>query len=277
MPPVHACDAHVHVYGDPARYPLAEHRRYTPAFAPREQLEEVHETLGFERCVVVHPGVFKEHDVTLDVLRANPGRYRGVAVLRPTVRDEVLDEMHAAGVRGVRIHLTGSQGPTMHSSRSGFDDVLRLAPRLGKRGWHVQVSIETIYLAEWLPRLLGLELDLVVDHMGRPRVDDGTGAPEFTALCDLLRSGRAWCKLSGADRFSKTGAPYDDAVPFARALIAANPERVVWGSDWPHANHDSATMPDDGVLVDLIPKYAPDPATQQKLLVDNPAKLYGFD
>ena len=266
----------MHVYGDPARYPLAEHRRYTPAFAPREQLEELHQLLGFQRCVVVHPGVFKEHDVTLDVLRANPKRYRGVAVLRPSARDEVIDDMHAAGVRGVRIHLSGTKGPAVHTSRSGYDDVLRLSPRLAKRGWHVQVSVETIYLQEWTPRLLELGMDLVIDHMGRPQVEAGVESPDFERLCELLRSGRAWCKLSGADRFSKTGTPYDDAVPFARALIAANPDRVVWGSDWPHANHEVATMPDDGVLVDLIPKYAPDAESQQKLLVDNPAKLYGF-
>ncbi len=276
QPPANACDAHVHVYGDPARYPMLGERSFTP---PPGQglaaLDRLHRALGFARSVVVQSSG-QGADILLDTLRAQPARLRGVAVLKGDVTDRLLAELHEAGVRGMRVNLFQRGGQNVYRGGAGFADLEAIAPRVKRYGWHVQAWLDANDLPHWAPSLLGLGLDIVVDHMGRITTDRGVDSPGFAHLCGLLRDGRVWCKLSGADRISVAGPPYADAIPYARALLAANRDRVVWGTDWPHVNYFEGPVPVDSELVDLLPEIAPDAADQQRLLVDNPTELYGF-
>ena len=276
VPPPDACDAHVHVFGNPARYPYAAERSFTP---PPGQtlaaLDDLHRTLGFARSVIVQSGV-QSPAVMLDALRAEPDRLRGVAVLKGDVSDAELQELHEAGVRGVRVNLFQRGGVQVYRGGTGFADLEAIAPRVKRFGWHIQAWLDADHLAHWAPRLLGLGLDVVVDHMGRITTDRGVGSPGFQHLCTLLQEGRVWCKLSGADRISVAGAPYRDAMPYAEALLQANPGRVVWGTDWPHVNYYDRPVPSDTGLVELLPLIAPDQADRQRLLVDNPGQLYGY-
>lgn len=275
-PPPGACDAHVHVFGNPALHPYAPDRSFTPA--PGQTLAalgRLHETLGFGRSVIVQSGV-QSPTVMLDALRAQPDRLRGVAVLKGDVTDHALQELHEAGVRGVRVNLFQRGGQQVYRGGAGFADVEAIAPRVKRFGWHIQAWLDAEDLPHWAPRLLGLGLDIVVDHMGRITTDRGTDSPGFAFLCALLRQGRTWCKLSGADRISVAGSPFADAVPYARALLDANAGQVVWGTDWPHVNYFDTPVPLDTTLVDLLPDYAPEAGQRQRLLLDNPNRLYGF-
>lgn len=278
-PPPDACDAHVHVFDDPQAHPYEAERSFTPPPGlTRADLDALHARLGFARCVIVQTGVQGlDHRLLIDALRAAPRRFRGVAVLRGGASDRDLDALHEAGVRGIRINLFRRAGRQVYHGGAGFADLEALAPRLKRRGWHVQAWLDANDLAAWAPQLLAFGLEVVVDHMGRITTDRGVDSPGFATLCALLRGSQVWCKLSGADRISVAGSPFADAVPYAQALIAANPNRVVWGTDWPHVNYFDTRVPDDGTLVDLIPHYAPDAAAQRRLLVDNPAELYRFD
>ncbi len=277
VPPRGACDAHVHVFGDPARHPYEEERSFTPppGLSPAE-LDKLHRLLGFDRSVIVQTGI-QSPDVMLEALRAEPNRLRGVAVLKGDTTDRRLAELHEAGVRGIRINLFQRAGVHVYRGGARFEDLEALAPRIKRYGWHVQAWLDASDLPYWAPKLLAFGLDIVVDHMGRITTDRGVDSPGFARLCELLRDGRVWCKLSGADRISVAGAPFTDAVPYARALLSANAHRVVWGTDWPHVNYFDSPVPKDSVLVDLIPAFASDPQDQQRLLVANPAELYGFD
>ena len=276
VPPPDACDAHVHVFGDPDRYPYGAERSFTP---PPGQglaaLDALHGALGFARSVIVQSGI-QGPAVMLDALRAEPDRLRGVAVLKGDVSDAVLQELHEAGVRGVRVNLFQRGGSQVYRGGTSFADLEAIAPRVKQYGWHIQAWLDADHLEQWAPRLLGLGLDIVVDHMGRITTDRGVDSPGFQHLCTLLRTGRVWCKLSGADRISVAGAPYIDAVPYARALLDANRDQVVWGTDWPHVNYFDRPVPSDTGLVDLLPAMAPDASDQHRLLVDNPGRLYGF-
>jgi 2-pyrone-4,6-dicarboxylate lactonase len=275
-PPPNACDAHVHVFGDPVRYPFGAERSFTPPPGlDLAALDALHGTLGFARSVIVQSGA-QGPLVMLDALRAEPQRLRGVAVLKGDVTDATLQELHEAGVRGVRVNLFHRGGAQVYRGGTMFEDLESIAPRVKHYGWHIQAWLDADHLEQWAPRLLGLGLDIVVDHTGRITTDRGVDSPGFQHLCTLLRGGRTWCKLSGADRISVAGSPYEDALPYARALLAANPDRVVWGTDWPHVNYFDRPVPTDEALMNLLPAIAPDASDQQRLLVDNPAALYGF-
>jgi predicted TIM-barrel fold metal-dependent hydrolase len=277
VPPPGACDAHVHVFGDPDVHPYGEERSFTPPPGlTLAALDRLHERLGIERSVIVQTGI-QSPDVLLEALRAEPRRLRGVAVLKGDAEDRQIDALHEAGVRGVRVNLFRRAGRQVYRGGAGFDDIAALAPRIRRLGWHIQAWLDAEDLPYWAPRLLELGMDVVVDHMGRITTDRGVHSPGFAHLCELLGSGRVWCKLSGADRISVAGSPYEDAVPYARALIAANSRRVVWGTDWPHVNYFDETVPDDDGLLDLIPAYVPEPEDRQRLLVENPRELYQFD
>lgn len=276
--PEQSCDAHVHVFGNAELYPFIEDRHFTPAPAELAALNALHKHLGVERCVVVSAGMQPaEDEMLLNILRTDPQRFRGVAVLAGSTSDGRLEELHQAGVRGVRVNLLMRDGALVYRGGVGFEDVATLAPRIRKLGWHVQTLIDAADLPAWAPRLLDLGMPLVVDHMGRVPAGRGVSDRGFSYLCDLLAGGRAWCKLSGADRVSMAGPPFFDAVPFGRALVQANPRRLVWGTDWPHVNHFGRTLPDDGRLVDLLREYAPDDDVREAILVNNPRELYGFD
>ena len=278
-PPPGSCDCHTHVFGPYERFPLADDRSYTPPANPPEHFIEHLDGLGFERGVVVTASVYGTDNASLmNALHRYPDRLRGVAVVDETVSESALDRMTEAGVQGARFNLYRHEGQAVYRNGAGLDALLALAPRLAARGWHAQIWIHASDLPELRPILTALPVDLVVDHMGRMNVSRGVDDAGFQCLVALLAEGRAWSKISGADRLSAAGAPYDDVAPLATALLAANPERIVWGSDWPHVNYfEAERMPDDGDLLAQAGKWLPDEASRQRVFVDNPARLYGFE
>lgn len=281
--PAGACDSHAHVFGPYAQYPLAEDRSYTPAEYPPASFIAHLDELGFSRGVLVTASACgTDNGSVIAALEASPERLRGVVVADADTTEAQLDHWHAAGVRGARFNLFRHEGKAVYRNGVGIEALEALAPRLAARGWHAQIWIHAPDLVELAPRLLATGLPLVVDHMGRMATSRGVNDPGFQQLCRLLAEGRAWTKISGADRNGAPGAlsaavPYADVDPFALALLAANDERVVWGTDWPHINYfEAERLPDDGVLVDLLGRWMPDAAQRRRVLVDNPAALYDF-
>lgn len=276
--PPHACDSHAHVFGPYDRHPLAADRSYTPPEYPAERYIAQLDRFGFERGVVVTASASgTDNGVLLDALARWPARLRGVAVPAPDTSDADLERWHAAGVRGVRVNLFKRDGHAVYRNGVGLEAIEALAPRLAGLGWHLQVWVHAPDLPELEPRLRALGLPLVVDHMGRMAAARGVADPGFQCLCRMLADGVAWTKISGADRNTGQGSPYADIDPFARALLAANLERVVWGSDWPHINYyEPSEMPDDGALLNLVARWLPDAAGREQVLVRNPAALYDF-
>lgn len=276
-PPPGSCDAHVHVFADPARHPYVAERSFTPPPGlSLAALDRLHAALGFDRSVIVQTGI-QSPDVMLEALRAEPDRLRGVTVLKGDATDRRIAELDEAGVRGLRVNLFRREGRQVYRGGAGFEDIEALAPRIRRFGWHVQAWLDAEDLPHWGPRLLALGLDIVVDHMGRITTDRGLDSPGFAYLCEMLRRGRAWCKLSCADRISVTGAPFADVVPYARALVEANQDQVVWGTDWPHVNYFDTAVPSDTALLDLLAAFAPDESDRERLLVTNPRQLYRFN
>lgn len=269
--PPGACDAHVHLFGPAEAYPFAPDAIYRSADATPGDLIALMGRLGLARAVLVQPSAYgRDNRCLLDALAAHPDRFRGVVVPPDDVTDADLDRMHALGVRGVR--FVGAHG---FAGSLGLDR--RLIARIAERGWHAQFYVEGETLADLRPTLEALPLDVVIDHMGKLDADRGVAHPGFASLLDMLDSGRVWVKVSGPMRFSKRDRlPYADADAFARALIARRPDRCLWGSDWPHINYNDGVMPNDADLLDLLLAWAPDPAIRRRILVENPASLYGF-
>jgi 2-pyrone-4,6-dicarboxylate lactonase len=270
LPPL-ACDAHCHIFGPFARFPLPADRSFTPAEAPETALRTLHRGLGIERAVIVHSqGHGLDHRPLLEALAAGAGRYRGVAVLRPDTAPTEVARLNAAGICGVRFnflaHLGG--GPSAETMRA----VMALVRPFG---WHIAVHVTGADLIRYADAIAAIDARVVIDHMARPDLGHELNACR-AILFRLLDSGRVSVKLSGSDRLSKTGAPYRDVVPYARSLAEHAPERVLWGTDWPHVNI-KGPMPEDAALVDLIAEIAPSEAMQRRLLVDNPIELFGFD
>lgn len=268
--PAGACDAHVHVFGPDARFPFAPGRAYTPGEAPKERLFALHDHLGIEHCVVVQSNAHGfDNRAAADALAARPGRYVGIALVPLAVEDAELRRLDAAGFRGVRFNFARHLG-----NATPIADVMTFARRLAPLGWHLQVYFESPLVHELAPAIERALVPVVIDHMGRVDASLGVDHADFRAVRRLVRLPHVWVKVSGAERISRAGPPYADAVPFARALLDDAPERTLWGSDWPHPN--LSHVPDDGELVDLVAQYAPEPAQRQALLVDNPARLYRF-
>jgi predicted TIM-barrel fold metal-dependent hydrolase len=271
--PPGACDAHCHVFGPAAKFPYAEDRSYTPPDAPVEQLRRLHAHLGISRAVIVHASCHgTDNTVTLDAIASSNGAYRGVANVDPAITDEELAALDAGGIRGIRFnfvkHLGGVPDVSMIES---------LVHRIAPLGWHVVLHLDAEDILEHQDLLHRISVPFVIDHMGRVRAGQGVGQKPFQLLLQLMRDNPlAWVKICGAERVSAGKRPFEDAIPFAQALIAAAPDRLLWGTDWPHPNI-SKDMPNDGELVDLFFRYTPDPAIQRKILVDNPARLYGFE
>lgn len=266
--PLGACDAHCHVFGPAAAFPYHPNRAYTPPDAPKEALKALHDHLGVERAVIVHAschGVYM--DATLDAIAWSGGAYRGTAIVEPDIGDADLRRYHEGGIRAVRFnfvrHLESVPEPAV---------VRRMADRVAEMGWHLVVHLDAEDIGELSPLLLGLPVPFVIDHMARVKAGDGLEQPAFRELLRLMERPNAWVKICGGERVSTEGPPFTDAVPFARALIAAAPDRVLWGTDFPHPN--VRHMPNDGHLVDLFGLYADDPSTQKRILVDNPDALY---
>jgi 2-pyrone-4,6-dicarboxylate lactonase len=268
--PPGACDAHFHVFGPKDKFPFAEKRTYTPADAPKEVLIDRHMFLGIERGVVVQSAAHGfDNSAAADLLAEKKGSYFGVALVPTNVDMSELKKLDTQGFRGVRFnyvqHLGG--GPVLA-------EVMKLAAKLASLGWHLQIHLESSQISQMTPSLKLSPVPVVIDHMGRPDASAGLDQSGFVNLLKLMEDKRFWVKVSGLERASRQGAPYSDAVPFARKLVSEFGERTVWGSDWPHPN--LAAIPDDGILVDLIGEFAPSEAQRQALLVDNPQKLYKF-
>ena len=279
--PPGSVDAHCHVFGPGARFPFAFERKYTPCDASKEQLFALRDHLGFARNVIVQATCHgADNSAMLDAVRASQGRARGVATVRPGVSDDELRRLDAAGVRGVRFNFVKRLVDVLP-----MDGLKQVAEQIAPLGWHVVIYFEAQELPELADFFLGLPVPLVVDHMGRPDVTKKVDGPEFTGFLDLLRAkDDIWCKVTCPERLSVSGPPaldgqraaYRDVVPFARRVVQEFPDRVLWGTDWPHPNLTDH-MPDDGLLVDGIPSIAPTAAEQQALLVDNPMRLYWPD
>ncbi|MEU1177929.1 amidohydrolase family protein [Streptomyces sp. NPDC005820] len=269
--PRDSCDAHCHILGPADVFPYAPDRTFTPLDAPKEQLRALHAHLGIGRAVVVQSSCHGyDHAVLLDALRAGEGRLRGVALIGEHSTRAEIEELHRAGVRGFRLNFL----PHLRTppTRDEIDAVLE---RVDGLGWAAQLHVrgEEIAVLEDLVRALPGRV--VVDHIGRVDLAAGHDGPALRSLRALLDTGNVWVKVSGVDRVSRQGPPYADAVALAASLVAYAPERVVWGTDYPHVNI-TGEAPDDGLLVDLVERLAPDPAHLRRLMVDNPAELFGF-
>ncbi|MEU9194613.1 amidohydrolase family protein [Streptomyces hundungensis] len=279
--PEGAVDAHCHVFGPAAAFPYAPERKYTPCDATKDELFALRDHLGFTRNVIVQATCHgADNTAMVDALRASAGLARGVATVRPDVCDEELRELHDAGVRGVRFNFVKRL-----VDAAPHHDLLDVVERIAPLGWHVVVYFEAPDLPGLRDFFLSIPVPLVVDHMGRPDVTKDPGGPEFEAFLDLMRARPdIWCKVTCPERLTVSGPPaldgerqaYSDVVPFARRVVEEFPDRVLWGTDWPHPNL-THHMPDDGLLVDFVPHIAPTPELQHKLLVDNPKRLYWPD
>jgi 2-pyrone-4,6-dicarboxylate lactonase len=269
--PAGAVDAHCHVFGPGAKFPYAPERKYTPCDASKEALWQLRDRLGFERNVIVQATCHgADNRAVLDALHAAGERARGVATVRADVSERELHALHAAGIRGVRFNFVRRLVDV--TPREVLEQIAR---RIAPLGWHVVIYFEAADLPDLYGFLARLPAPLVIDHMGRPDVRTPVDGPEFALFTKLLgERADLWCKVTGAERLSVSGPPgYDDVVPFARHVVERFPDRVLWGTDWPHPNLKSH-MPDDGALVDFIPRIALTADLQERLLVHNPMRLY---
>jgi predicted TIM-barrel fold metal-dependent hydrolase len=274
VPPPGACDAHCHVFGPPEKFPYAEGRSYTPGEpAPKERLARLHAHLGLARAVIVQATPHgTDNSAMLDAIAASNGAYRGVALLAEDITDAALERLHAGGVRAARFnfvrHLGGAPDPAY------FD---RTVARVKSLGWHVELHFDAQDLGAYGELLHRMPVRYVVDHMGRVKSAGGLDQEPLRNLLELLKDERAHVKISGGERVSASGKrPFHDAIPIARAIIEAAPDRVLWGTDWPHPNVPN-DMPDDGELVDLFAAYCDDEGLRRRILVDNPSRLYWAD
>jgi 2-pyrone-4,6-dicarboxylate lactonase len=271
-PPAGAVDAHCHVFGPEAKFPFAPERKYTPCDAPKEKLFALRDFLGFARNVVVQATCHgADNRALVDALENSGGTARGVAVVDPNVTDAELQALDRAGVRGVRFNFL----PRL-VDETPQEVLIGIAKRLPK-GWHTVVYFEAPSLERMIPFLAALPTTIVLDHMSVPDAKKGADHPDFKRyLAMVAETKKVYVKVTCPERISAKGPPYDDVIPFARALVDRFPDRVLWGTDWPHPNMRTH-MPDDGQLVDMIPKFAPGAAQQKALLVDNPMRLYWSD
>ena len=283
--PAGACDCHTHIHGDPAKFPFFAGRVYTPEPASPEEMSALHKALHIERVVIVTPSVYgPDNSSTLFGMTARGPTARGVAVIDDKTSEGDLDAMQKAGFRGIRLNLATGGVNDPNVGRQRFSAAIE---RMKARGWHVQLFTSLAMISAIKDLVAAAPVPVVFDHFGGAEAALGTGQPGFDDLLALVKSGKAYVKISGAYRASKVAPDYADAAPLAQALIAANAERIVWGTDWPHP--DSVTPQgkkvtdvtplyqiDDGRLLNQLPVWAPDAAVRKAILVDNPARLYGF-
>ncbi|WP_233830189.1 amidohydrolase family protein [Paraburkholderia sp. ZP32-5] len=271
MLPPGACDAHCHIFGPGERFPYAAQRSYTPADAPYETLAALHRELGIARAVIVQGACHgHDHAALLDALARSGGAYRGVALLVPEASDADVRALHEGGVRGARFNFVAHLGgaPSLDAFRNAVERIVPL-------GWHVCIHTDITALKSWLPHLASLPVPFVIDHMARVDASKGVDHADFRLLQEVAKLDHAWVKISGVDRISRSGAPFAEGVACMRALIEANPARILWGTDWPHPNVAGA-VPREPDLLDALFAACPDDSVRQRVLVDNPARLYDF-
>jgi predicted TIM-barrel fold metal-dependent hydrolase len=283
--PAGACDTHTHVFGDPRRFAFATPRPYTPEPASVAEMRALHRALHTQRVVIVQPSVYGvDNSCTLDGIKQLGSIARGVAVIDEKTPESALDEMTRAGIRGIRINLETSGVTDPVASRQRFAEAVE---RLKNRNWHIQIYTRLSVIESLKDQVAAAPMPVVFDHFGGAQAALGLEQPGFSTLLNLVRTGKAYVKISGAYRASTKAPDYPDVAPFAKALIAANPQRILWGSDWPHPN--SSQVPghkftdiaplqqiDDGRLLNQLPVWTPEAAVRKTILVENPAKLYGF-
>lgn len=270
-PPAGACDCHFHVFWPPdAGFAYVPERSYTPPDAPLKDFQRMQSILGLERAVIVHPTVYgADNSASLEAMALAGPSWRGVAVVEPDITEKEIAALHAAGVRGARVSL-------LFSTTVMDYDLKALAEKIAPFGWHIQLLIDISAFPDLRRTFEALPVDCVFDHMGHMSVEKGLEHESFQDMLALIGEGKGWAKLSGAYRITAMrNAPYEDVIPFARKIIETNPERCVWGTDWPHPACP-VPMPNPGDLLDLVALYAPDEALRNRILVDNPAELYGF-
>jgi len=270
--PPKACDAHCHVFGPSNIFPFHPDRSYTPPDATKENLKTLHQILGLERAVIVQATCHGDDNTAmLDAISSSNGSYKGIAMIGDTATENELEKLNACGVRGSRFsfarHLSGPPD---------LEKVYRVTKMYASLGWHAVLYLEAEDIVEHAKKLANLPVPVVIDHMARFNVIKGVEQEAFQLLLDFVRNEDFWVKISGAERLSNTPYPFDDIIPFAGALIDAASDRIIWGTDWPHPNINGL-MPNDGDLVDMLLKYAPNEDTRNQILVDNPARLYGFE
>jgi predicted TIM-barrel fold metal-dependent hydrolase len=279
--PKRACDCHVHVF-DPGRFPFAASRTYTPESATAAQLLAMHRALHIPRVVIVQPSVYgTDNSCLLDALKQYGSEARGIAVLPTEISAATLDAMERAGIRGVRINLGTAANTNLDDARRRLKSAIE---QIQGRKWLVQIYAALPVIAGLSDLIFASPVPVVLDHFGGARAALGFEQPGFDKLLELVRSGKGYVKISGAYRASDKPPDYPDVVPLARALIEANPRRILWGSDWPHPDTGAGRKPsdlspllrvDDGHLLNLLTSWAPDAALRKTILVDNPATLYG--
>jgi predicted TIM-barrel fold metal-dependent hydrolase len=282
--PRNACDCHVHVFGDSTAFPFAASRGYTPPPASVDELLQLQRDLHMERVVVVQPSVYgTDNSCTLDGVKRMGVRAGAIVVIDKSTPRGALQEMAAAGARGIRLNLATSGNFDPSSAKQQLDVV---AEQLRGLNWHVQMYVALSVISALKDYFMQFPYPVVFDHFGQPKAPEGVGQPGFANLLELVKAGRSYVKISGAYRVSTKGPDFADATPLAQALIAANPDRIVWGTDWPHPNAGTARSINeiaapfdinDGLLLNQLPQWVPDAATRKKILVDNPARLYGFE
>jgi predicted TIM-barrel fold metal-dependent hydrolase len=270
-PPTGACDAHCHIFGPAARFPFSDDRTYTPPDAGIEDFERLQERLGLSRAVFVQASCHGvDNSAMVDAIVRGKGRYAGVAMVDESFSDAEIGELHDVGVRGTRFNFVAHLGGAPE-----IGEFWRIVNRVAQFNWHIVLHFDAKDLPTYAQMLDDMPVPYVIDHMARVDATKGIDQEPFQALLELMKDERAWVKITGAERSTAAGTPpYDDVVPFAQALIAAAPDRILWGTDWPHPN--VREMPDDGDLVDLLAAFAPDEAMRNKILVENPLRLYDF-
>jgi predicted TIM-barrel fold metal-dependent hydrolase len=283
--PAGACDCHTHIIGDPRRFPFAAARTYTPEQGSVEDLQALHRALHIDRVVIVQPSVYgTDNACTLDGIRRLGAGARGIAVVDDKTPAAALDDMEAAGIRGIRINLATAGQTDPDVARKRLDAAVQ---RIGSRRWHIQMYATLPVIAAIRAQVAAAPVPIVFDHFGGAQAAGGVAQQGFDVLLDLVRTGRVYVKTSAPYRGSKQAPGFSDMAPLAKALIAANVQRVLWGTDWPHP--DTSTIPgrtatdvsphrhvDDGLVLSQLAAWAPDPATRRTILVDNPAALYRF-
>ena len=283
--PPGACDTHTHVFGDPRRFPFAAARNYTPEQASVAEMRALHKALHTDRVVIVHPSVYgTDNSCTLDGIKQLGSIARGIAVIDERTPESALDEMDRAGIRGIRVNLETSGQSDPAVGRQRFQEAVDRIKRRSK--WHIQVYTRLSVIEGIKDQVMAAPMPVVFDHFGGAQAALGVSQPGFDTLLNLVRAGKAYVKISAPYRSSMKPPDYADVAPIAKALIGANPQRMLWGSDWPHpaapVAHRTVTditplwQVDDGLIFNQLPLWAPDAALRKTILVENPAKLYGF-
>ena len=279
-PPPNSWDTHFHVFGPPERFPFVSTHEYAPPAAPLEHYLKMIAVIGIERAVVVQPSVHGlDNSATLDAIKNSKGNFRGVGRIDDRTPNDELKRLHDGGIRGVRFNLLDRpRGNVQLDVLDGCVD------HIADFGWSVDLHIDMKNLIEQEHRIRNMAVPVIIDHIARVKPAEGLNQPGFQLLLELAKLPHVWVKVSGADKICDTqvhsyfGLPFIEVIPYARAVIAAAPDRVIWGTDWPHSNNFTpGHTPNDGDLVDLLAEFAPDEHTRKKILVDNPSALYGFE